>query len=43
MIMELNATELNFVYFKMDSDDASKSWMKTLRYKKGYFILNSLA
>ena len=24
-LMELNATELNFVYFKMDLDDASKT------------------
>ena len=42
-LMELNDTEFNCIYFETDSDDVVTSRMKTLCYKKAYFILNSLA
>ena len=42
-LMELKDTELNYICFETDSDDASsKSNEGSLWYKKAYFILNSL-
>ena len=39
-LMDLNDTELNYIYFEMA---LVTSRVKTLCYKKAYFILNSLA
>ena len=36
-LMELNDTELNYVYFKRYSDDASNKVNETLSYKKSFF------
>ena len=33
---------IDYLHFEKDSDDTSNKRMKTLCYKKAYFILNSL-
>ena len=43
-LMELNDTEFNYIYIlKQIQMTLVTSRMKTLCYKKAYFILNSLA
>ena len=41
-LMEINDTELDYLHFEKDSDDASNKSDEDLCYKKAYFISNSL-